>query len=90
MNLFCGLMELSGGFNITVFYEILENIKLAVKSVFGLVQRKAIDEEKNLNAKKKFGENLPVSGDGFGQKEALLLLLAWYHLLESIAKKSWT
>lgn len=87
IQLFCGLMELQTTFNIRIYYEIVDNIKIAVKSVFDLVQRKAIDEEKTLNVEKGLGENVTVSGDGSWAKRGFTSLTGIVSLIGKHSKK---
>lgn len=65
INKFCGLMELGSGINSTSYYKILGHISTAVNTVFNLVTKKAISEEKEKQKKKGLPEDvLSVSGDG--------------------------
>jgi hypothetical protein len=65
INTFCSLMELSGGFGKSTYYAFITNLVEASKSTFEMIQRKAVDEEKNLNANAGNVEtHLSVSGDG--------------------------
>ena len=80
-------MELSAGFNVKVYYEIVNNIKIAVKSVFDIVQRIAINEEKQKNAEKGHGENLTVSGDGSWIKRRFTSLVGIVSLIGKYSKK---
>ena len=87
INLFGGLMELSAGFNVKVYYEIVDNIKIAVKSVFHIVQRIAINEEKQKNDEKGHVENLTVSGDGSWAKKGFTSLVGIVSLIGKYSKK---
>jgi len=65
INTFCSLMELSDGFGKSTYYAFITNLVEASKSTFEMIQRKAVDEEKNLNANAGNVEtHLSVSGDG--------------------------
>jgi len=68
-NIFCSLMELSTGFSNTTYYAFLKNLLVAAKSTFNDIQRRAIDEEKQMNANEGNVEtHLSVSGDGSWKK----------------------
>ena len=68
-NVFCSLMELSAGFCNKTFYAFVENLHTAAKCLFEIVQKKAVNEEKEKNAAAGNVENhLSVSGDGTWKK----------------------
>lgn len=82
IKLFCGLMDLGHGLNSNAFYKILEHISTAVKSVFDLVTRKAVDEEKRLNTEAGNTEDiLSVSGDGSWAKRGFTSLVGIVSLI---------
>ena len=87
INLFCGLLEMGSGLNITAYYSIVETIKTAVKAVFDVVRRKAINEEKKLNTEAGNGEDLTVSGDGSWAKRGFSSLIGLVTLIGKYSKK---
>ena len=87
LNLFCGLLEMGPGLNKVAYYSIVETIKTAVKAVFDVVRRKAIDEEKKLNAEAGNGEDLTVSGDGSWAKRGFSSLIGLVTLIGKYSKK---
>uniref|UniRef100_A0ABD2X7K0 Mutator-like transposase domain-containing protein n=1 Tax=Trichogramma kaykai TaxID=54128 RepID=A0ABD2X7K0_9HYME len=73
VRLFCSLMELSSNFNVTRYYYILENIKIATHAVSEACLKKAGEEEKEENKENNMPEDeLTVSGDGTWSKRGLL------------------
>lgn len=70
VNLFCALMNMSHGFSNKAYYTFLENLHCAAKSVFELVQQKAVKEEIEKNTKaENESSHLSISMD-LGKNEA--------------------
>lgn len=62
---FCGFMDIAAGFSTRTYYDIIQNIYIAAKSVVELVFQKAVEEEKLKNEEAGNVKNrLTVSGDG--------------------------
>lgn len=73
INIFCSLMELSTGFGRSTYYAFIGNLLEATKSTFEIIQRKAVDEEKQKNAENGNEEtHLSVSVTDPGRNEVLL------------------
>lgn len=88
INTFCGLMELGSGLSSSTYYHIIDTISIAVQSVFDLAMRKAVNEEKLLNAARGEPEDvLTVSGDGSWQKRGFSSLLGIISLIFKHSKK---
>ncbi|XP_011687372.1 PREDICTED: uncharacterized protein LOC105449700 [Wasmannia auropunctata] len=69
INLFCGLMDLSQNFNNYLYYAAVENIYIGAKTVFDILRRKAVEEEKIKNSENgKPMAEITVSGDGTWKK----------------------
>ncbi|CAK9801113.1 hypothetical protein ANTPLA_LOCUS2692 [Anthophora plagiata] len=65
IQIFCGLMDMGRGLNITAYYQVIQSIQESVNTVYDLVTNKAVQEEKDLNVQAGYPENeLSVSGDG--------------------------
>ena len=72
VNKFCGLMDICSGICNDTYYSILDNIKTAAATVHETVLKKAVDEEKKLNATHGNVENhFTGSGDGTWKKRGL-------------------
>jgi len=85
---FCGLMDFGQGFNITTYYRTIENISVAVKTVFDIVISKAVSEEKTLNSQAGYPQNeLAVSGDGSWSKRGFSSLLGLVSLIGKYSNK---
>ena len=88
INTFCGLMELGNGISCSAYYYIIDTISIAVQSVFDLAMRKAVNEEKLLNAARGEPEDvLTVSGDGSWQKRGFSSLVGIISLIFKHSKK---
>ncbi|XP_071653066.1 uncharacterized protein [Temnothorax longispinosus] len=69
INIFCGLMDMCTGLNVSVYYAAVENIHTAANAVFCALCRKAVEEEKKLISQKENPVvNFTVSGDGTWKK----------------------
>jgi len=88
INVFCGYMELGKRFNINLYYNIIKSTSESVNAVYNIVIRKAVREEKELNAKAGFPENkLSVSGDGSWSKKGFSSLLGIISLIGKYSNK---
>lgn len=66
---FCSLMDISCSFSNSIYYSFLENLKTAAKAVFGVIQKKSVEEEIELNTKNgKERKHLTVSGNSSWKK----------------------
>lgn len=82
IHLFCGLMTLGNSFSINSYYNIVEHISIAAKSVFRVAANRACNEEKRLNVEKGKPENvLSVSGDGSWAKRGFTSLVGIVSLI---------
>jgi len=62
---FCGLMDMSHGFSPSTYYDLVEHIWIAAKTVASIVFRRAVEEEQQKNENAGNVKNhLTVSGDG--------------------------
>lgn len=87
INLFCSLMDINI-FHKSLYYQVMEQIKIAVKSVTDLVFKKAVKEENEKNVKKGNRENhLSVSGDGSWAKRGFSSLLGIVSLIGKFSNK---
>lgn len=87
INIFCGLMDM-GHFNSKTYYQVINHISIAVKSVFEATLCKAVNEEKSLNKGAGFTENeLSVSGDGSWAKRGFSSLLGIVSLIGKFSNK---
>ena len=65
LHLFCSLMDLTSNFSKTTYYRVLENVKIASKSVADICLKKAGEEEKQKNKEHNLPEDeLTISVDG--------------------------
>ena len=69
LNKFLGLMDICGGIAIGTYYMWLDNVEVAARSVYNIVLRIAVNEDKELNSSHgNVAEDLTVLGDGFWKK----------------------
>ncbi|KMQ84720.1 hypothetical protein RF55_17253 [Lasius niger] len=88
INNFCGLMDLGAGFNISTYYNCIDNIKVAVDAVFKVVLNKAAGEEKDKNKEAGNIENeLCISGDGSWSKRGFTSRLGIVSLIGKYSNK---
>lgn len=88
INLFCGLMDFSQGLALKTYYACLENIHLAVSSIYDSIIKSAVEEEKTKNAEAGNPENnLTVSGDGTWKKRGFSSLFGVTTLIGKYSKK---
>ncbi|KAL7290794.1 hypothetical protein TKK_0015538 [Trichogramma kaykai] len=88
VRLFCSLMELSSNFNVTRYYYILENIKIATHAVSEACLKKAGEEEKEENKENNMPEDeLTVSGDGTWSKRGYSSLIGVTTLIGKYSSK---
>lgn len=85
---FCGMMDICSGVTTTMYYACVENIQIATKSVYDMVLKKAVAEEKKENVSRGLREDyFIVSGDGTWKKEDFHLSLARPVSLDTTPKK---
>lgn len=88
INNFCGLMDLGTGFNISTYYRCVDNIKVAVDTVFRIVINKAAGEQKDkTKAARNIENELSVSGDGSWSKRGFTSLLGIVSLIGKYSNK---
>ena len=76
LNVFCAMMDLADKFNNHLYYNAVDNIYLATKSLSEAIFKKAAIEEKELNVKNGFPQDeLIVSGDGSWAKRGFTSLI---------------
>ncbi|XP_032681250.1 uncharacterized protein LOC116848839 [Odontomachus brunneus] len=69
LNLFCGIMDICQGLAINTYYACLQNIYCASETVYDIVTRRAIEEEREKNVEHgNLPSELTVSGDGTWKK----------------------
>lgn len=88
LNLFCSLMDLCNGFKQDVYNIVLENIYCAAKSVFHVVQQRAVKEEiiKNTEIENE-PTHITVSSDDSWKKRGLSSLFGIATLVGKFSKK---
>lgn len=87
INLFCSLMDLNI-FHKSLYYQVVEQISVAVKAVTDVVFQKAIKEENEKNVREGHPENhLTVSGDGSWAKRGYSSLLGIVSLIGKFSNK---
>ncbi|XP_039303732.1 uncharacterized protein LOC120357462 [Solenopsis invicta] len=88
LNLFCGIMDFCQGLSNTTYYACLQNIYCASETVYNIVTRKAVDEEKEKNAEHgNPPSELIVSGDGTWKKRGFSSLFGVSTLIGIYSKK---
>lgn len=69
INLFCNMMDICSGLSESAYNSIIVHIHSTAKSVFDLLSKKAVEEEKKMNEQQQRPIlNLKVSGDGSWKK----------------------
>nr|XP_012232820.1 PREDICTED: uncharacterized protein LOC105678232 [Linepithema humile] len=88
INLFCNLMDMSSGLTVNTYYVCLDNIHLAVSSVYNVILKKAIEEKNPKNKDAGNIENhLTVSGDGTWKQRGYSSLFGVSTLIGKYSKK---
>lgn len=65
LNIFCGLMDIGQGMTKTTYINVMEKIHVAASAIFGILCKKAIEEENQENVENERPlSNLKISGDG--------------------------
>lgn len=85
---FCGMMDICSGMSTTIYYACVENIQIATKSVYDMVLKKAVAEEKKENVSRGLQEDhFIVSGDGTWKKRGFSSLIGVSSLIAYHTKK---
>lgn len=76
LDLFCSLMDMTSNFSVTTYYRLLENVKIASKTVSDICIKKAGVEEKQMTKNHNLPEDeLAISGDGTWSKRGFSSLI---------------
>ena len=85
---FCGLMDIPCTFSNNIYYSFLTMFQTATKSVFEVIQKKAVDEEMRLNAENGIeATHLSVSEDGSWKKRGFSSLFGISSLIGKYSGK---
>lgn len=85
---FCGLMDMSHGFSPSTYYDLVEHIWIAAKTVASIVFRRAVEEEQQKNENAGNVKNhLTVSGDGSWARRAFSSLIGLATLIGKYSGK---
>ncbi|XP_076673163.1 uncharacterized protein LOC143371637 [Andrena cerasifolii] len=88
LNTFCGLMDICQGISSTLYYTSLDSIYSGAKTVFDILRRKAVEEEKIKNAENGNPmTEITVSGDGTWKKRGFNSLFGVTSLIGKYSSK---
>ncbi|KYN11782.1 hypothetical protein ALC57_16060 [Trachymyrmex cornetzi] len=88
INLFCGYMDIYQGISTNIYYSCLDNIYIAASSVYKVILKSAMADEKIKNKEAGNIENhLTVSGDGTWKKRGYSSLFGVSTLIGKYSKK---